>query len=199
MTRGELLAAVWDRPVSAVAAELGISGAGLHKVCERYDLDTPDRGYWARVDAGKVEPQAPALRGKDIPVEFKTQSTHVPTARVRAGTPQASKIGRTPTPTPTRAPAPRPLPPVKQPSAPMPVTALTTTEDQQWELRLALEASEHWRRQQQVVSFLSCLAEAASALPRKAAEDVMRWTAQVRIGLERHDALSATLRRLTKE
>ncbi|HLG87163.1 MAG TPA: hypothetical protein VKZ79_08190 [Alphaproteobacteria bacterium] len=38
-------------PIDRVAKEFGITGRGLAKICERLDIPTPPRGYWAKLAA----------------------------------------------------------------------------------------------------------------------------------------------------
>jgi hypothetical protein len=52
-TRDELYAMVWQKPLSRLAEELGISGNGLAKICDRLDVPYRSRGYWAKKEAGK--------------------------------------------------------------------------------------------------------------------------------------------------
>ena len=58
LTRRELFDLVWARPVTVVAAELGISDVALHKVCRKHRVPVPGRGYWARKAAGQSPPHA---------------------------------------------------------------------------------------------------------------------------------------------
>lgn len=46
-----------------VAERHGFSGVGLAKVCKRYAIPVPSRGYWAKVKAGRImgRPPLPAL------------------------------------------------------------------------------------------------------------------------------------------
>jgi hypothetical protein len=53
LTRHQLFDLVWRRPISQVAPQLGISGVGLGKLCRRFDIPVPERGYWARLRFGK--------------------------------------------------------------------------------------------------------------------------------------------------
>ncbi|WFU61238.1 hypothetical protein [Bradyrhizobium brasilense] len=53
VTREELYRMVWDKPMIRLAEELGISGNGLAKVCDRLDVPYPPRGHWAKKEAGK--------------------------------------------------------------------------------------------------------------------------------------------------
>ncbi len=60
MTRAELAQRVWERPVSALASEWGISGPGLAKACRRLQIPVPPRGHWAKRAAGR-NPRRPAV------------------------------------------------------------------------------------------------------------------------------------------
>ena len=59
LTRSDLYASVWARPLNKVAAELGITGTGLKKLCDRHQIPTPERGYWAKLAYGKRTTQRP--------------------------------------------------------------------------------------------------------------------------------------------
>ncbi|WP_407116127.1 hypothetical protein [Bradyrhizobium sp. LMG 9283] len=52
-TRKELYDLVWSQPMRTVAASLGISDVALAKHCKKADIPVPERGYWARKQAGK--------------------------------------------------------------------------------------------------------------------------------------------------
>jgi hypothetical protein len=66
MTRQALFEAAWERPLTDIAADLGITSTGLKKICDRYDIPTPGRGYWAQVRAGRTFPR-PRLRPANLP------------------------------------------------------------------------------------------------------------------------------------
>ncbi len=53
LTRAELHELVWKRPVTKVAADLGISDVALHKICRKHKVPVPSRGHWAKLAAGK--------------------------------------------------------------------------------------------------------------------------------------------------
>ncbi len=61
MSRQALFDAAWTRPLTDVAEDLGITSTGLKKICDRHDIPTPGRGYWAQVQAGRKFPR-PVLR-----------------------------------------------------------------------------------------------------------------------------------------
>lgn len=58
--RDELFKRVWDTPMARLAREFGLSDVGLAKICKRMGIPRPPRGYWARLEAGKVT-QKPML------------------------------------------------------------------------------------------------------------------------------------------
>jgi AcrR family transcriptional regulator len=59
LSRREIYDLVWSKPMTTIASELGLSGNGLAKICDRLLVPYPTRGYWAKVYAGKDEAQAP--------------------------------------------------------------------------------------------------------------------------------------------
>jgi len=61
ISREALFEDAWKRPLSKIAAEFGVSDTALRKMCDRHDIPTPGRGYWAQVASGKSFPR-PQLR-----------------------------------------------------------------------------------------------------------------------------------------
>lgn len=53
LTRAELYALVWDRPMTTLAKEFSLSDVALHKICRKYHIPTPPVGYWAKKAHGK--------------------------------------------------------------------------------------------------------------------------------------------------
>lgn len=53
VTREELHAQVWQTPMSRLAAQYGITGNGLAKICDRLKIPYPPRGHWAKNASGK--------------------------------------------------------------------------------------------------------------------------------------------------
>lgn len=51
--REKLYNKVWEKPVTQVATEYGISDNALRKRCIRLNVPLPEKGYWAKVKAGK--------------------------------------------------------------------------------------------------------------------------------------------------
>jgi hypothetical protein len=74
ISRTDLFEEVWTRPLSAIAPEYGLSDVGLRKICDRADIPTPGRGYWAKVTAGQALPR-PKFRPAKNP-DFETVYIH---------------------------------------------------------------------------------------------------------------------------
>jgi len=53
LTRQEIYDLVWSTPMTKAAESFGISDVGLAKICDRHRVPTPQRGYWAKKEAGK--------------------------------------------------------------------------------------------------------------------------------------------------
>ena len=65
LTREELYALVWARPMTKVAKQFGLSDVALHKICSKHDVPTPPQGYWAKKEFGKpvtVRPLSSKMR-----------------------------------------------------------------------------------------------------------------------------------------
>lgn len=59
LTRQQLYDLVWTRSLSALAAEFGISGNGLAKICDRLLVPHPPRGYWSGGSQTRSTPRPP--------------------------------------------------------------------------------------------------------------------------------------------
>ena len=82
LTRQSLYELVWKEPIQALAPRFGLSDRGLSKLCERYAIPTPPRGYWAKRHAGKKVIRAPLIQlegsrmREDYPIaQFKPANT----------------------------------------------------------------------------------------------------------------------------
>ena len=58
LTREALYDLVWSEPMMTLSARFKISDVALKKTCARTGIPTPERGYWAKKDAGKEVFQA---------------------------------------------------------------------------------------------------------------------------------------------
>lgn len=71
LTRKQLYALVWDRPMRTLAREFGLSDVALHKICRKHSIPTPPVGYWAKKAHGKkvtVTPLPKAVDGSEVPI-----------------------------------------------------------------------------------------------------------------------------------
>lgn len=67
-TRQELYELVWSEPMAQLAKKFGLSDVGLSKACRRIAIPVPERGYWARRQAGKQTQRRPLPpRGPGMP------------------------------------------------------------------------------------------------------------------------------------
>lgn len=57
-TRQELYDLVWSEPIRTIAARFEISDVGLAKACRGANIPVPERGYWAKLKAGKPTSKA---------------------------------------------------------------------------------------------------------------------------------------------
>jgi hypothetical protein len=53
LSRQVLYELVWSTPLKQLCERFGISDVALKKTCAKADISTPERGYWARKEAGK--------------------------------------------------------------------------------------------------------------------------------------------------
>jgi hypothetical protein len=58
LSRKQLYDLVWSEPMKNLSVRFGISDVALKKTCARAGIPTPDRGYWAKKQAGKETIQA---------------------------------------------------------------------------------------------------------------------------------------------
>jgi hypothetical protein len=90
VTRKELYDLVWTEPVSRLSGRCGLSDVGFKKVCNRLNVPTPPRGYWAKKRHGHdVKPDALPPPG-DGPTE------HVFQPKKNASTPEKKSPSRSP-------------------------------------------------------------------------------------------------------
>jgi hypothetical protein len=54
ISREELERLVWSKPTTLVAADFGVSDTAVSKKCRLEGIRKPPRGFWARVDSGKI-------------------------------------------------------------------------------------------------------------------------------------------------
>ena len=77
ISRPELYQMVWSIPMMRLAKEYGLSDVGLAKICKKYRIPRPSRGYWAKREAGENVKTTPLPPGLDEEViEIRPSSYH---------------------------------------------------------------------------------------------------------------------------
>lgn len=95
LSRQELYDKIWTTPASKLAREFGLSDVGLAKICRRYDIPRPPRGYWAKLAHGQQvpRPSLPQLDDEALKeVRFFRQSFFSPEERTEHDAPIEQKI-----------------------------------------------------------------------------------------------------------
>ena len=85
-SRVELFELVWSKPMTNLAKELGLSDVGLRKICVKYGIPLPQRGYWARLQVGKRDPRP------ELPFENNNPQIRFPDEATAASREQISLI-----------------------------------------------------------------------------------------------------------
>jgi hypothetical protein len=64
MNRAALYALVWERPITHVAKDFGVSDVAIRKICIKHGVPTPPLGYWAKLKHGKkvIQPPLPPIQ-----------------------------------------------------------------------------------------------------------------------------------------
>jgi AcrR family transcriptional regulator len=91
-SRDELYKLVWARPLNALAAEFGISGNALAKICDRLLVPHPARGYWSRTSDRTAEP--PPLPPSPSPMADKITISSERAASRRTRTRKPTEVRR---------------------------------------------------------------------------------------------------------
>lgn len=80
MTRSELYKLIWSKPGGAVATELGVNSVQLSRLCKRYEVPNPPRGYWSKLRGRAALPAPPPL---PPPSRSELETVEVPRAPER--------------------------------------------------------------------------------------------------------------------
>lgn len=62
VTREELHNDVWSMPTTKVAEKYGVSDKAINKRCKKLEVEKPYRGYWTKVEYGKIKHEIPELK-----------------------------------------------------------------------------------------------------------------------------------------
>jgi hypothetical protein len=91
ITRQELYAAVWKRPVSELAKGYGVSEYILWNICKSHDIPRPGLHYWHRLKSGITPPQPPLPSSQSTDVIAITPSNADKQLRAAIVEPEALK------------------------------------------------------------------------------------------------------------
>jgi hypothetical protein len=64
--RQKLFEQVWEKPMTTLAAEYGLSNVGLRKICKRLIVPLPPQGYHLRTHKGQRPPLPPIRNGETV-------------------------------------------------------------------------------------------------------------------------------------
>jgi hypothetical protein len=84
ISRHELYKKVWEVPMTKLSAQFKLSDVGLAKICKKYNIPRPPRGYWAKKAAGQrvKKIQLPNRSADELieirPNPFNDQNSDVP-------------------------------------------------------------------------------------------------------------------------
>lgn len=56
ITPEELADLVWEMPTTHIAEMYGVSDKAIAKRCKKHNIQKPPRGYWAKLQAGQIDP-----------------------------------------------------------------------------------------------------------------------------------------------
>ena len=54
VSKEELKRLIWELPTSKIAEQLGVSDNAIGNRCKTYGIEKPPRGYWRKVECGKI-------------------------------------------------------------------------------------------------------------------------------------------------
>lgn len=89
VSREELFERVWTTPISHLAAEYGVSGSYLARVCTSLSIPRPPVGYWQKKAVGKNKPRPPLPEAQ--PGDQLTWSSYIPLAKPVAQSEHANR------------------------------------------------------------------------------------------------------------
>src|SRR5579863_10413465 len=80
ISREELYELVWSKPMTKVAEQFGVSGSYMARICSILNVPKPERGYWAKLAAGKALAPVSLPEARPGDQLFWTQNGELPPA-----------------------------------------------------------------------------------------------------------------------
>lgn len=182
MTRSELHAAVWARPMFHVARALGVGERALAAACKRSEVPTPPRGYWRQVSTGQTPPQAELPGDGKQPVKLPASQGAV---RSEAATGHAAWPFRQPD---GAAVADEKVPqPMTGPRSTGPLSAAV-------DVSVIRLLAGNLKEYEAASALVALVVDRAASLPADESMRVLRWALAIREELARLDPAAALLR-----
>jgi len=91
VSREKLYEQVWSRPMTKVATDYGITSTALKKTCDRHQIPTPERGYWAKRVHGKHVRQEPLRKLTNVRLA-EVRIVGSPVSRLPEGVQQSKRL-----------------------------------------------------------------------------------------------------------
>jgi len=95
LTRSQLYRWMWTTPAERIGEVLGMSGSTLAKICKKFDVPTPARGYWRKVQTRHADPIPPLPNPQDVRLTSIEVSDEI-AADLDSGGADSSTVGREP-------------------------------------------------------------------------------------------------------
>jgi len=93
ISRHELHKLLWSEPITRLAKKYGFSDVWLAKICRKYNIPRPGRGYWARKKAGEGVPITRLPKPADNPfIEIITHPEKPKSSGERRSNPFVDRI-----------------------------------------------------------------------------------------------------------
>ncbi len=68
ISRKNLYDLIWSEPATKVAERFNRSDVSISKICKKYNIPKPPRGYWAKLNSGGIVKQIPLPKSSENPI-----------------------------------------------------------------------------------------------------------------------------------
>ncbi|MBR9808411.1 MAG: TetR family transcriptional regulator [Alphaproteobacteria bacterium] len=83
LKKSDLFDMIWQKPISVLAPQLGMSANGLAKVCDRLNIPRPPKGYWRSEAVSREVTKPDAISEPDAIVQIGGDARHERKRRAR--------------------------------------------------------------------------------------------------------------------
>jgi hypothetical protein len=78
LSREQIYALVWEKPLSRIGPEIGLDDPSLAQLCHKLQRPYPPRGYWQKKAVGRAPDRIPLL-------PFKKNNDNIESVKTRSG------------------------------------------------------------------------------------------------------------------